>query len=237
MLSYSGLGFGGSSCKITLDDPDYDGKAGSQLVSFLGGAPDIAYTDAEHTKAVKPLNVVVHDKRDHAGTHVALRPARRHDRRLVRRRQPVRHRLGRPAGRHDRPDHHLERPDLLARPEQHRPDHRGDHGQPGHDQADLGPAVLGRWRRWTACRAARAIRPAWSAARTSPTFVCPALVTGGATGYFQPDAISAFRHASVAHYMKKIKIPMLLIQGENDTLFNLNEASPPTRRCARSTPR
>src|SRR3954454_20806106 len=38
VLSYSGLGFGGSGCKIELDDPDYDGKAGSQLVSFLGGS-------------------------------------------------------------------------------------------------------------------------------------------------------------------------------------------------------
>src|SRR4051812_31077600 len=46
VLSYSGLGFGGSGCKITLDDPDYDGKAGSQLVSYLGGAPGIAFTDA-----------------------------------------------------------------------------------------------------------------------------------------------------------------------------------------------
>jgi len=32
VLSYSGLGFGGSGCKITLDDPDYDGKAASQLI-------------------------------------------------------------------------------------------------------------------------------------------------------------------------------------------------------------
>ena len=38
VLSYSGLGFGGSGCKITLDDPDYDGKAAQQLVSYLGGA-------------------------------------------------------------------------------------------------------------------------------------------------------------------------------------------------------
>src|SRR3954462_5454689 len=36
-LAYSGLGFGGSGCKITLDDPDYDGKAGSELVTSLGG--------------------------------------------------------------------------------------------------------------------------------------------------------------------------------------------------------
>ena len=37
VLSYSGLGFGGSTCKITLDDRDYDGKAGSRLITFLGG--------------------------------------------------------------------------------------------------------------------------------------------------------------------------------------------------------
>jgi ABC-2 type transport system ATP-binding protein len=36
VLSYSGLGFGGSGCKITLDDRR-DGKAGSQLVDVLPG--------------------------------------------------------------------------------------------------------------------------------------------------------------------------------------------------------
>src|SRR3954454_2866306 len=36
VLSYSGLGFGGSTCKITLDDRDYDGQAASQLVTYLG---------------------------------------------------------------------------------------------------------------------------------------------------------------------------------------------------------
>ena len=37
VLSYSGLGFGGSDCKITLDDPDWDGRAAKQLVTYLGG--------------------------------------------------------------------------------------------------------------------------------------------------------------------------------------------------------
>ena len=34
-LSYTGLGFPDSGCKITLDDPNYDGKAAKQLVDFL----------------------------------------------------------------------------------------------------------------------------------------------------------------------------------------------------------
>jgi len=42
-------------------------------------------------------------------------------------------------------------------------------------------------------------------------------------GYFEPGAESNLRHASVATYLPKIKIPTLLIQGEGDTLFNLNE--------------
>ncbi|MFN2519269.1 MAG: CocE/NonD family hydrolase [Jatrophihabitantaceae bacterium] len=67
VLSYSGLGFGGSGCKITLDDPDYDGVAASQLISYLGGAPGIAYTDATHTTAAPTLDVVAHDAVDHAG--------------------------------------------------------------------------------------------------------------------------------------------------------------------------
>src|SRR3954452_17768861 len=67
VLSYSGLGFGGSGCKITLDDPDYDGRAATQLISYLGGAGGIAFTDAAHTSAAPPLQVVVHDARDHAG--------------------------------------------------------------------------------------------------------------------------------------------------------------------------
>jgi putative CocE/NonD family hydrolase len=36
-LAYSGLGFGKSGCRISLDDPRIDGEAASGLVSFLGG--------------------------------------------------------------------------------------------------------------------------------------------------------------------------------------------------------
>ncbi|WP_411080475.1 CocE/NonD family hydrolase [Streptomyces sp. cmx-18-6] len=37
-LVYSGLGFGRSGCLITLDDPAIDGKAATGLLDFLGGA-------------------------------------------------------------------------------------------------------------------------------------------------------------------------------------------------------
>ena len=44
VLSYSGLGFGKTDCKIQLDDPDWDGKAGKQMVDVLAGKR--AYTPA-----------------------------------------------------------------------------------------------------------------------------------------------------------------------------------------------
>jgi ABC-2 type transport system ATP-binding protein len=55
-------------------------------------------------------------------------------------------------------------------------------------------------------------------------FVCVALVLAGTTGYFDTASLEALRHASVASYISKIKIPTLLLQGQNDTLFNLNES-------------
>ncbi|AYG79479.1 hypothetical protein DWB77_01594 [Streptomyces hundungensis] len=36
-LAYSGLGFGKSGCLISLDDPDLDGRAASRLLDFLAG--------------------------------------------------------------------------------------------------------------------------------------------------------------------------------------------------------
>ena len=37
VLSYTGLGFPDSGCKISLDDPGVDGTAAKSLVTFLGG--------------------------------------------------------------------------------------------------------------------------------------------------------------------------------------------------------
>jgi hypothetical protein len=46
VLSYSGLGFGGSSCRISLDDRKHDGAAAAQLVDYLGGKTGLGVTDA-----------------------------------------------------------------------------------------------------------------------------------------------------------------------------------------------
>ena len=54
VLSYSGLGFGGSACKIELDDREYDGKAASQLVTFLGGGAPPRTAPAWTTSSTTP---------------------------------------------------------------------------------------------------------------------------------------------------------------------------------------
>jgi ABC-2 type transport system ATP-binding protein len=54
--------------------------------------------------------------------------------------------------------------------------------------------------------------------------VCTGLIQSGSTGYPDPATLELLRHASVATYMEKIRIPTFLSQGQSDTLFDLQEA-------------
>jgi predicted acyl esterase len=224
VLSYSGLGFGGSGCKITLDDPDYDGKAGSQLVSYLGGAPGIAFTDAAHTTPAPALNVVVHDAKDHAGIARTYDP-----------------RVGMIGGSYgggiqfataaDDPRMDTIVPLITWNDLSYSLDPNNTAQTTGVTSSTPGAIKLN----WGLGFSAEGVLDGLENAQGDPSrlyacpnfadWVCPALVEAGTTGYFMPDAIAATRHASVASFMTKIKVPVLLMQGENDTLFNLNEAA------------
>jgi ABC-2 type transport system ATP-binding protein len=223
VLSYSGLGFGGSGCKITLDDPDYDGKAGSQLVSYLGGAPGIAFTDAAHTTPAPALNVVIHDARDHAGQAQTYDP-----------------RVGMVGGSYGGEiqfavasvDPRLDTiiPLITWNDLTYSLDPNSTAQTTGVTSSTPGAIKIN----WGVGFSAEGVLDGLENAQGDPNrlypcpnfadWVCPALVTAGTTGYFQPDAAASARHASVASYLSKIKIPVLLMQGENDTLFNLDEA-------------
>src|SRR3954451_23220724 len=225
VLSYSGLGFGGSGCKITLDDPDYDGKAASQLISYLGGAGGIAFTDAQHTTAAPALKVVVHDARDHAGVSHLYDP-----------------RVGMIGGSYGggaqfaaaSVDPRLDTivPLITWNDLTYSLDPNNTAQTTGVTSSTPGAIKL-NW--GLGFSAEGAVVDGLPAAQSDPSrlypcpnfadWVCPALVTAGTTGFFQPDAIASARHASVASFMSKIKVPVLLMQGENDTLFNLNEAA------------
>ncbi|KAA1426018.1 CocE/NonD family hydrolase [Nocardioides antri] len=222
VLSYSGLGFGGSSCKITLDDPDWDGKAGRQLVSYLGGGRGIAYLDAEHTRPAPRLDVVVHDPVDHRGTARAIDP-----------------RVGTLGGsygggfqfatasvdpRVDTLVPLVTWNDLSYSLAPNNTDRtRGvssAHSGSAKQWWAIGFSLLGL----TGDQQNGQVPPDALPCPNFADFVCPALVTAGTTGYLQPGDVAHLRHASVASYIHRIRAPVLLVQGQNDTLFNLNEA-------------
>lgn len=77
-LSYSGLGFGGSDCLISMNDLAYDGIAASQLAQFLGGKPGIAYEEYTHVGDErvwsKPVDVVDYVIRDDARSGIENDP-------------------------------------------------------------------------------------------------------------------------------------------------------------------
>jgi ABC-2 type transport system ATP-binding protein len=224
LLSYSGLGFGGSSCKISLDDPSYDGVAGSQLVSFLGGDPSVVAKDgAGHTVTVNfvQLDSTAHDGKAHA-----------HDPRVGM--------IGGSYGgqiqfaiasvdpRVDTIIPIITWNDLsysLA------PNNTAfSHGvsyrdnAPGTEKFD-----------WVSLFFGVGIEDGLQGTQVDPTrnVGCPNFLTEAcvakaeldAGGVATPDVIAFARHASVESYVSHIRIPTLLAQGQADTLFNLNEAA------------
>ena len=226
VLSYSGLGFGGSDCKITLDDPDYDGKAASQLVSYLGGAEGIAFTDDTHTTPAPALDVVVHDARDHDGRAVAHDP-----------------RVGMVGGSYGGAIQFAtaavdKRVDTLVPlitwndlSYSLAPNNTSQISPDGVSTVVPGAAKL----LWALGFSGLGVVTGAQNASTDPArlvgcpnfadFVCPALVTASALGTLDAGTVDDLRHASVASYVDEVRVPTFLIQGQSDTLFNLNEAT------------
>jgi predicted acyl esterase len=228
VLSYSGLGFGssastpgsGSGCKITLDDREHDGAAGSQLIDFLGGlktADDGTKIDYVKTDAV------AHDGKKHAGDV----------------------RVGMVGGSYGGEiqfavagiDPRLDTiiplitwNDLaysLAPNNTSLPSSTSvSYATPGTEKID-----------WTTLFFGVGIADGIQAtvATSDPTRVgpcpnfadeaCVAKAQMDALGYPDPTTIAFARNASVASYIDKITIPTLLGQGQADTLFNLHEAT------------
>ena len=224
VLSYSGLGFGGSGCKITLDDPDWDGVAASQLVSFLGGENGIAYTDAAHTQPVAGPDYVVHDATDHAGNHDTYDP-----------------RVGMIGGSYGgevqfaaaSADPRIDAlvPFITWNDLSYSLTPNNTGLSSGVTSATPGVAKL-TWpllffTEGALLDSVTGFQNDPSRVIGCPNFtdqICTALAEAGTLGYPTPDTLALLRHASVSDYMSRVRIPVLLAQGENDTLFNLNEA-------------
>lgn len=191
VLSYSGLGFGGSGCRITLDDPDFDGKAASQLVSFLGGLdvvrkdgpgdPRLGMVGGSYGGGVQFAAAAVDPRVD---TIIPLITW-----------NDLSYSLG--------------------------PNNAGP-ATPG--AAKITWALLFFFE---GALLENIQHPDPDRAIGCPNFrpeVCTDLLLTGTLGYPTPATTAMLRHASVASYASRVRVPTLLIQGQKDTLFNLNEA-------------
>ncbi len=215
VLSYSGLGFGGSTCKITLDDRDYDGKAGSQLVTFLGGGKKAV----DGTK----VNYVRHDRVAHDGHHHAFDP-----------------RVGMIGGSYGGQIQFAiagidPRVDTIIpiitwndlayslAPNNTSFAHGVTYQTPGIEKFE-----------WTSLFFGLGIADGIEGGSADPSrnVGCPNFDNRACGSKAQMDATGApndatllfARHASVESFINKIRIPTLLSQGQTDTLFNLQEA-------------
>jgi ABC-2 type transport system ATP-binding protein len=214
-ISYSGLGFGDSDCKIYLDDRDYDGEAGEQIVDVLAGSK--AYADA---------GTGDEDTIDYVATETAGDP-----------------RVGMIGGSYGGQNQFA----IAAQ------DDRVDAIIPTITWNDLSyslapnntdqapgtvtyktPGVAKK--EWIDLFFGLGIVSGLGNTTTTanpdpivgcPNFrneACPAAAQLNTLGYPDATTLALARHASVGSYLKDIKIPTLLVQGQNDTLFNIREA-------------
>ncbi|GAB3067225.1 CocE/NonD family hydrolase [Pedococcus soli] len=223
VLSYTGLGFPDSGCKISLDDPGVDGVAASSLVTFLGGGGSAPYASAQVGGTTRAAGTLTVD-------WTVLDDAAKHDPRLGM--------LGGSYGgqiqfataamdpRVDTLVPLITWNDLRYSLAPNNTSLRGvtyANSNPGTEKIGwtglfFGIGILDGLQ-------GTAIDPKRNVG--CPNFVleaCQAKATLDALGHPTSDTYRLTDRVSVAHYIDKVKVPTFLIQGENDTLFNLQES-------------
>jgi putative CocE/NonD family hydrolase len=227
VLSYSGLGFGadpqsgrrGSDCKISLDDRQHDGAAGSQLIDFLGG---IKKADDGTRIDYVLKDKVAHDGKVHAGdVRVGMIGGSYGGQ--------IQFAVAGADPRLDTIIPIITWNDLaysLAPNNTTLAPRSVHYTTPGTEKIDWTTAFF-------ALGIADGVQGAYTAKDPTrlgpcPNFLdqaCQIKASMDATGYADDASIAFARNASVTTYMDKIRIPTLLMQGEGDTLFTLREAT------------
>jgi ABC-2 type transport system ATP-binding protein len=224
VLSYTGLGFPDSGCKISLDDPAVDGVAASHLVTFLGGGGSAAYTSSDLGGVPGGAGTVAVDfsKLDNAAAH-----------------DP---RVGMIGGSYGgqiqfataATDSRVDTlvPLITWNDLRYSLAPNNTAQSTGVTYADQTPGTekIG----WSSLFFGVGIADGVEGASIDPTrevgcpnFVleaCQAKATLDTQGYPTTQTYALTDRVSVGHYLDRVKVPTFLIQGENDTLFNLQEA-------------
>jgi pimeloyl-ACP methyl ester carboxylesterase len=214
VLAYSGLGFGGSSCRITLDSTTWDGEAASQLVSFLGGG--LKATNGTRVNYVEQQKRALNGKRY------------RYD--------PVVGMIGGSYGGAVQFAAAAEDPRIDAIIPMITWNNLAYSLAPnnssisGSSVSSTLPGVTKlSWLNifWLAGTVATKPVAPNGGASSCPNFagdICKAYDDLTTDGYPDSTTEALVRDASVADYMHRVKAPTLLMQGEFDTLFTLHEA-------------
>ena len=224
VLSYTGLGFPNSGCKISLDDPGRDGVAASALVTFLGGGGSAPYASSSVGGVSGGAGTLTVDftKLDNAATH-----------------DP---RIGMIGGSYGGQiqfaaaavDKRIDTlvPLITWNDLRYSLAPNNTSFTSGVTYADSNPGTekMG----WTDLFFGVGIADGLQGASIDPTrnvgcpnFVleaCTAKATLDSLGYPTASTFALTNRVSVGHYLNQVTVPTFLIQGENDTLFNLQEA-------------
>jgi len=240
-LSYSGLGFGNSTCQIELDSPAYDGKAAAALVDFLGGDTSRAYT----TYTADPSGVTAGMW---SNPYTAAPPVRLDGRRAAR--DP---RVGMIGGSYGGENQlaaasvspkidtiipQITWSDLVYALAPNNLVTTGGAAAGDVDQTAAAPGV--EKFQWVSLFFGVGASQADTSTggtqlSTCPGFdpqACAAKVQMDALGYPDASTVDFAHSASSSTYLNSIHIPVFLSQGQDDTLFNLREAATTYRRLA-----
>ncbi len=212
VLSYSGLGFGGSGCKIRLDDPAWDGKAGSQMLDVLAGERDFTDEDTGETGRIRYV------ARERAGDPRVGMIGGSYG-------GQIQYAVAMQDQRVDALVPIITWNDLEYSLAPNNTDLTG-----GVQTATPGVAK----KQWTDLFFSAGIIDGVDDATVDPTRnvgcpnfadeVCPTALKLNTLGYPDADMRAIAERSSVAHYLDRVTAPTLLVQGQKDTLFNLQEA-------------
>jgi predicted acyl esterase len=224
VLAYSGLGFGsdpqksqrGSDCKITFDDRQHDGAAGSQLIDFLAGLRKA--DDGTRVDYVRK-DRVAHDGRAHRGDIRVGMVGASYGGQAQFAIAAVDPRLDAlvPLATWNDLAYSLSpnNTSLLPRTVRYRVE--------GAEKLQWNGYFIELGLKAGALAAASVSTRVGPCPNFSDAF-CEALSTIGALGYADAGAQAVARNASVTSYLSRVRVPVLLGQGETDTLFPLREA-------------
>jgi len=224
VLSYTGLGFPDSGCKVSLDDPAVDGVAASHLVTFLGGGGNAPYSSLDEAGARGGAgtlavdfsqldNIAAHDPRvgmigGSYGGQIQFATA----------------------GTDSRVDTLV--PLITWNDLRYSLAPNNTTQTRGVTYADQAPGTekIG----WSSLFFGVGVADGVQGAGIDPTrevgcpnFVleaCQAKATLDTLGYPTTQTYALTDRVSVGHYLDRVNVPTFLIQGQNDTLFNLQEA-------------